>query len=188
MTLVPEPGPDAPSVFISYSRRDCLAVADELKNGLELAGFRPLLNRDDISAAEDWKARLGALIQEADDNAFVISPSAMEYEVCEWEVDRTIELGKRLVPVLGVSVSDGAVPKRLAELHRIDFRDGQGVNRTLRELVATLRQDFGWKREHTRLTLAALRWDGRGEAADLLPCGGSCARRRLGRIGGRPMH
>jgi len=30
--------------------------------GLELVGFRPFLDRHDIAAAEDWEARLGALI------------------------------------------------------------------------------------------------------------------------------
>jgi TIR domain len=42
-------------VFISYSRKDSVAFADELVAGLELAGFAPFLDRHDIAAGEDWK-------------------------------------------------------------------------------------------------------------------------------------
>jgi hypothetical protein len=37
-------------VFISYSRKDSAAFADELMAGLELAGFAPFLDRHDIAA------------------------------------------------------------------------------------------------------------------------------------------
>src|SRR5262245_9556035 len=46
-------------VFISYSRRDSAAFADELMAGLEYGGFAPFLDRHDIAAGEDWEARLG---------------------------------------------------------------------------------------------------------------------------------
>ena len=47
-------------VFISYSRRDCAAFADELVAGLEVGGFAPYLDRHDIAAGEDWEARASA--------------------------------------------------------------------------------------------------------------------------------
>jgi hypothetical protein len=53
-------------VFISYSRRDSAAFADELMAGLEVAGFAPFLDRHDIAAGEDWEARLGGLIAQSD--------------------------------------------------------------------------------------------------------------------------
>lgn len=168
MTLVPEPAPDAPGVFISYSRRDCLALADELKAGLELAGFRPMLDRHDISAAEEWEARLGALIREADIVLFIISPASLESRYCKWEVNLTLDEHKRLVPILGAEIKDEDVPARLAAFNRIDFQPGRGFAQPLRELVATLRQNIGWIREHTRLTLEAQRWKARGEPIDLL--------------------
>ena len=49
-------------VFISYSRRDSTAFADELVAGLEYGGFAPFLDRHDIAAGEDWEARLGGLL------------------------------------------------------------------------------------------------------------------------------
>jgi TIR domain len=66
-----------PTIFISYARSDSSALAEELVAGLELAGFEPYLDRHDIAAAEDWEARLGALIQGADTVVFILSPAAV---------------------------------------------------------------------------------------------------------------
>jgi hypothetical protein len=37
-------------VFVSYSRRDSAAFADELVAGLDLADFAPFLDRHDVAA------------------------------------------------------------------------------------------------------------------------------------------
>src|ERR1700681_3742646 len=87
-------------VFISYSRRDSAEFADELVAGLEYGGFAPFLDRHDIAAGEDWEARLGALIAEADTVVFVVSPESVKSERCVWEVDKTLGLSKRLLPVI----------------------------------------------------------------------------------------
>jgi hypothetical protein len=119
--------------------------------GVELAGFRPFLDRHDIAAAEDWEARLGALILGADTVVFILSPAAIKSPRCAWEVERAAELGKRLVPIQGAPVPETEVPERLRRLNYIFFREGQSFTRPLRELAAILRQDVEWIREHTRL-------------------------------------
>jgi WD40 repeat protein len=129
------------------------------------------LDRHDI-AAEDWEARLGALILGADTVVFILSPAAVKSERCTWEVERATELGKRLVPVQGEPVPEAEVPERLRRLNYIFFREGQSFARPLRELATALRQDVEWIREHTRLSEAAARWQARdrgtGAANDLL--------------------
>src|SRR3989442_14875698 len=100
--------------FISYSRRDSSDFADELVAGLELAGFAPFLDRHDIAAGEDWEVRLGGLIQEADTVVFVVSPEAVKSERCSWEVDKTLALSKRLLPVFFKAVSEAGIPRKLA--------------------------------------------------------------------------
>src|SRR5262245_48000087 len=99
-------------VFISYSRKDSAEFADELVAGLELVGFAPFLDRHDIAAGEDWEVRLGGLIEQADTVVFIVSPEAVKSERCVWEVDRTAELSKRLLPVIFKSVPDHEIPKR----------------------------------------------------------------------------
>jgi hypothetical protein len=163
---------EKPRIFISYARSDSTALAEELVAGLELAGFRPFLDRHDIAAAEDWEARLGALILGADTIVFILSPAAVRSDRCAWEVERAAELGKRLIPVQGAPVPEAEVPERLRRLNYLFFREGQSFARPLRELAEALRQDVEWIREHTRLSEAAARWQARhrgaGTANDLL--------------------
>src|SRR6476660_9997928 len=103
-------------VFISYSRKDSAEFADELVAGLEYGGFAPFLDRHDIAAGEDWEARLGGLIAQSDTVVFVVSPEAVKSERCVWEVERTIDLSKRLLPVIYILVPDELSPEKLSRL------------------------------------------------------------------------
>jgi hypothetical protein len=145
-------------VFISYSRQDSSALADEICSGLELLGFEAFLDRHDIAAGEDWEARLAKLIQAADTVVFIISPRAVRSERCQWEVDKSIELSKRLIPVLGHAVPDADVPGTLVRLNYIYFDAGKSFTRALGQLADALRVDLDWIREHTRLAELAARW------------------------------
>src|SRR5262249_5294803 len=148
-------------VFISYSRTDSSEFADELVAFLEIAGFAPFLDRRDITHGEDWEARLGALIQQADTVVFVISPGAVRSERCSWEVAKTMALSKRLVPVIFKPASD-ALPDQLRQLNFIHFDTGAGMARPTQQLAEALRVDLDWIREHTRLADLAARWHARG--------------------------
>jgi formylglycine-generating enzyme required for sulfatase activity len=155
-------------VFISYSRRDSSEFADELVDGLELAGFAPFLDRHDIAAGEKWEDRLGGLIAQADTVVFVISPEAVESERCAWEVERALAQSKRLLPVVYKSVPDGDIPETLRERQFIRFDAGPTITRPLRELAQALRYNIDWIREHTRLGELATRWEARGRPESLL--------------------
>jgi WD40 repeat protein len=155
-------------VFISYSRRDASDFADELVAGLELAGFAPFLDRHDISAGEDWEARLGGLIAQSDTVVFVVTPESVKSQRCVWEVERTLGLSKRLLPVIHKPVADSDIPQQLSRLQFIRFDTGRGVTRPLAELADALRLDLDWIREHTRLGELAARWQTRGKPDSLL--------------------
>jgi hypothetical protein len=155
-------------VFISYSRKDSAAFADELLAGLEVAGFAPFLDRHDIAAGEDWEARLGGLIEQSDTVVFVVSPEAVKSERCVWEVDKTLALSKRVLPVIFKSVPERDIPEKLSRLQFVRFDTGRGITRPLAELAEALRQDLDWIREHTRLGELAARWDRRGRPESLL--------------------
>jgi hypothetical protein len=155
-------------VFISYSRHDSSELAEELVTGLGLLGFDPFLDRHDIAAGEDWEARLAALIRAADTVVFVISPAAVQSERCAWEVDKAVELSKRIIPIVGQVVVDASVPAALKRLNYIYFSAGHSFTRSLGELGESLRVDLDWIREHTRLGELAARWRERNELAALL--------------------
>src|SRR5262245_24034085 len=154
-------------VFISYSRKDSTAFVDELILGLEDRGFVPILDRHDIKPGERWEARLGGLIEQSDTVVFVISPEAVKSTRCDWEIDKTLALSKRLLPVI-YRPPDTEIPPKLNELQLIRFDTAAGVMRPLRELADALRIDLDWIREHTRLGELAMRWDGRGRPESLL--------------------
>jgi len=135
--------------------------------GLEVAGFAPFLDRHDIAAGEDWEARLGGLIAQSDTVVFVVSPEAVKSKRCEWEVDRSIDLSKRLLPVISKQVPDHDIPEKLRRLQFVRFDSGLGFARSLSELAAALRVNLTWIREHTRLAEFATRW-GRGRQESLL--------------------
>ena len=132
------------------------------------AGFAPFLDRHDIAAGEDWEARLGGLIEQSDTVVFVVSPEAVKSERCAWEVNRTLELSKRLLPVISSQCRIDEIPEKLSRLQFVRFDSGRGVTRPLAELADALRQDLNWIREHTRLGEIATRWDRRGVPKSLL--------------------
>src|SRR5215470_6479020 len=174
-------------VFISYSRRDAAEFADELVAGLELAGFAPFLDRHDIAAGEEWEARLGGLIAQSDTVVFVVSPESVKSERCVWEVERTLGLSKRLLPVIHKPVPDADIPQQLSRLQFVRFDTGRGLARPLAELAEALRLDLDWIREHTRLAELAARWLARGRPESLVLRGddldtaqGWMARRKAG--------
>ena len=155
-------------VFISYSRRDSSGLAEELVTALEVLGFEGVLDRQDIAAAEDWEARLANLIQAADTVIFVLSPEAVKSPRCAWEVDKAVELSKRLIPIVGTAVCDEDVPAPLRRLNYVFFAGDVSFSRALGQLADALRADLEWIREHTRLAEAARRWQARGRLEALL--------------------
>jgi len=163
-------------VFISYSRVDS-TFADELAAALAYDGrFQVTIDRSSIIEGEDWKARLGALIADADTIVFILSPSSAQSEICDWEVEEAYRLSKRILPVLALPIGTMAAPKRLAALNYVRFDphdDGRprsfmaGVN----ALVRALNTDVQWLREHTRYLTLAQSWDQAGRRDNRLLSG-----------------
>src|SRR5215813_12858099 len=114
-------------VFISYSRDD-LNFADQLDAALNACGFECLIDRHGISGGEDWKRRLGKLISDADTVVFVLSPSSARSEICDWEVEETARLNKRILPVICRPLEGASPPPRLRELNYIYFYDEPRVS------------------------------------------------------------
>jgi formylglycine-generating enzyme required for sulfatase activity len=168
LRIMAEASAEKLKVFISYSRKDSADFADELVAGLEYGGFAPFLDRHDISAGEEWEARLGDLIEKSDTVVFVVSPEAVKSERCAWEIDKAHACSKRLLPVIHKPVAEADIPQQLRRLQFVRFDTGPGLVRPLTQLAAALRQDLDWIREHTRLGELAARWQARNRPESLL--------------------
>jgi predicted heme/steroid binding protein len=161
---------DKLNVFISYSRDD-LGFADQLDASLQLGGFETTIDRRGISGGEDWKARLGALIRDADTVVFVLSPSSALSSICAWEVEEAVRLGKRIIPTLCRALEGVKPPQELTNLDYIYFYaepslPGTGFGAGLRRLASALDTDLYWLREHTRYLRLAKEWEEVGKSPD----------------------
>jgi WD40 repeat protein len=99
---------------------------------------------------------------------FVISPEAVRSERCKWEVDKTLALSKRLLPVIFKPVPNAEIPEQLRRRQFVRFDTGPGFARPLSQLAEALRQDIDWIREHTRIGELAARWQARSRPESLL--------------------
>ncbi len=143
-------------VFISYSRDDT-AFANELEGGLRLLGYDVFIDRH-LSGGEAWKQSLANHIAQADTIVFVLSPSSVDSEMCQWEVDQATASSKRILPVVIADVSGLSVPQRLRDLNYIFFTPPNSFVGKLAALRDALDKNLDWIREHTRYLDLATRW------------------------------
>ena len=157
------------NVYIAYSRDD-LDFVDQL----DVLPARRL--RDDhrpsrIVGRRRLEGSLGALVRDADTFVFVLSPSSARSEICAWEVDAAVRLGKRIIPVICRPLDGPSPPPQLAELNYIYFYPepklpGSGFGRGLFDLAKALNTDPDWVREHTRYLRLAKEWEEVGKPPD----------------------
>ncbi|MBV8106536.1 MAG: TIR domain-containing protein, partial [Hyphomicrobiales bacterium] len=161
---------DKLNVFISYSRDD-LAFADQLHAALPAFGFGVTIDRESISGGDAWKKRLGVLIRDADSVIFVLSPSSARSEICAWEVEEAVSLGKRVFPVLSRPLEGATPPPQLTDLNYIyGYSEpnvpGSGLGKGLADLASALNTDLDWVREQTRYLRLAKEWEEVGKPPD----------------------
>jgi TIR domain-containing protein len=166
---------EKPRVFISYSRKDG-NFAMKLRNALNAHTYDAFLDRSDILPGEDWRKRLEGLILAADAVVFVISPDSVDRwdipppheATCAWEIRRTVELGKQLVPILWRALGDATAPPELVKPNWVSFEayqrsglaDEQEFTTAMDRLEISLRlPQLLWMREHTKWIARAAEWD-----------------------------
>lgn len=165
--MEPPATPSATRVFISYARADT-AAAEALRSALVAAGVGAYLDRHDIAAGEDWRERLGRLIEAADAVVFLVSPTSVASKMCDWEINRAELLGKRIVPVVCRDAPAQEVPERLSRLNYVFMRTPAEADGALPALEAALKVDVAWVRAHTSYGELAADWDRGGRPSHLL--------------------
>ena len=158
---------DKIKVFVSYAREDT-GFASDLVAALQACGFEAYIDQEDIAPGEPWQDRLRGLIESADTVVYVISPDSLTSEHCSWEVDETLRLNKRLLPIVWRDFDEATVPDSLSSLNYTFFNADRSFAVGLKELSEALRVDHLWIREHTRIGALARRWDQRGRTEALL--------------------
>jgi hypothetical protein len=90
---------------------------------------------------------------------FVISPESVASRICLHEVAYAAAQNKKLVPVLFRETQSGLVPKVLAALNYVHFREQDDFDHAVGKLIAALDTDLAWVRDHTRLLVRAREWE-----------------------------
>lgn len=163
-----------PSVFISYSRRDS-DFAERLHAALADRGFDVWIDREDIPPSARWFDEIRAGIAEADGVVFVISPDSAASEVCVRELEFAAEQNKRIVPAVHREPDGVPVPEAAAALNWVFLRHGDDFAEGVATLARALETDLDHVRTHTRLGVAARRWEASGRDASQLLRGAELA-------------
>lgn len=147
-------------VFISYSRSD-IAFARLLHQALAQHEFETWIDWQDIPPSADWLAEVREAIEHADTFMFVISESSAASEICGLEVAHAVENNKRLIPVVVNKVDPKTVHPALAAINWIFFRDESEFAGAIQALIQAIETDQAWVKQHTRLQVRALEWEGK---------------------------
>ena len=105
-------------VFISYSPRD-IEFVKHLIQTLETVRIDNWLDQDDIEPAADWRERIQAGIESADNFIYVISPASLQSSDCRQELDFTTQNGKRLILGVYQEIDPQLIP--CACVNQLDF-------------------------------------------------------------------
>jgi len=145
-------------VFISYSRLD-LEFVQRLANALEAAQIDSWLDQHDIEPAADWRERIQAGIESADNFIFVISPDSVQSKECRHELDQAIQNGKRLIPILYRETPSNLIHPSLGAFNWVFFREEVDEFQTaFTKFVTAIKSDLDWAHAHSRIQVRALEW------------------------------
>jgi len=122
-----------PSVFISYSHKDAI-LANKLKGDLRRNGISVWID-ERLQAADDaWLKQLAVAIREQHFFLFLVSPSSVLSDYCQWELGTAQNLKKSIVPLM---IKKANIPAPITNLHYIDFT--KDYDKGLNKLIQTIR-------------------------------------------------
>ncbi len=172
-----------PSVFISYSRVDT-AFVRRLHDALKAAQYDIWVDWEDIPPSATWTDEIRAGVTGADAFVYVISPDSVASEVCGHELDWALERNKRIVPVVHREPDGAKVPEAAAALNWVFLRDGDDFDAGVATLTVAVETDLDHVRTHTRLGVAAGRWNQSGRDRSQLLRGQELAAAEAWLVGG----
>ncbi len=147
-------------VFISYADED-RATMEKIRNSLRRESITVWTNKTDIQSGEAFEEAINRGIEQADNLIYLLSPNSVNSDYCQRELDYTLSLHKRIIPVLVRETDSMLMPSVLRHSHYIDLTDNvQEEDYRLDEsqLLKILRQDAPYYNEHKILLVKALKW------------------------------
>ena len=128
-------------IFISYSRRN-KDFTQKLFTAFESEGRSVWADWDDIPASSDWDAEIKDGIRKAESVVFLLSSEWIKSNECRKELAYSVEMGKRLFPVLLENVDAKEVPTELAKINWIYMREGDDFDKAFQSLCSAFDTDL----------------------------------------------
>ncbi|MGK7890261.1 MAG: TIR domain-containing protein [Leptolyngbyaceae cyanobacterium] len=173
-------------VFISYGRADSYHFAKRLNERLRAEGLEVWFDFDDIPLGVDYQKQIDDGIDKADNFLFIISPHSVNSPYCGLEIERALERGKRIIPLLQVEeISRETWQQRnpngtdeqwddykaagkhssypnmhpiIQKINWVYFRETDDFERSLSGLLTIFQHCPSYVRKHTVLLNQALSW------------------------------
>lgn len=154
-------------VFISYSRRDLGFVA-ELSAHLEGEELDVWVDVEGLYAGEEFWPEVAKAIDAAVAVVFVITPDSVASRFCQREIQRAVDGGKRIVPVLRRDADETRLHPAVASRQWVLFRPSDDAAAGRRALLSAVRADWVRLRRQARLLVRAREWVDKGRDGSLL--------------------
>jgi WD40 repeat protein len=153
------PADERPDVFMSYAHEDSDFVENRLSRALLERGKNIWIDVEDIrGGASDWRAVVWRGIESAKVVVFVLTPDSLASSVCGEELQRAVDLNKRIVPVMRRPVDGLEIPPALERPNWIHVRADDDFEAGVSGLVAALELDEEWIDQHARFTQRTSEW------------------------------
>ena len=169
-------------IFISYGRGSENSPGSKnfsikLHQILEAKGFDVWLDNEDIPHAVDYQKEINEGIKSTKNFVFVISPHSVASVYCLKEVDLAVELNKRIIPILHITLEKKLIEDSLhpiiKKLNWIYFDDENLFDNSIAQLENAISIDQDHLSKHTEYTSQAVNWKENDRNIDLLIRGGA---------------
>jgi WD40 repeat protein len=147
-------------VFLAYAHED-KAVMEKIRNSLRREGFTVWTNTTDIQTGETFEKAIQRGIEQADNIVYLLSPDALNSEYCQQELNYSLSLNKRIIPLQVRTTDPEQIPVVLRNLQYIDLTDNvkeEDYRLDENQLIKILHQEEAYYREHKVLLVKALNW------------------------------
>jgi len=125
------------SVFISYAHADS-PIANKIKGALRRNGISVWIDERLKAGDQAWQKQLEIAIREQNNFLFLMSPTSVSSEYCQWELTKAQGMNKRIISVM---LTDGTkVPESIIDKQYINFINDYGKGLT--SLVETICSDI----------------------------------------------
>jgi WD40 repeat protein len=147
-----------PEVFISYSSKDRDFVK-QLTTVLRNNGFAPWVDWENIPVATNWRHEVEAGIRIAHTFLFVISPTSVWSEHCQWELGQARRYSRRIIPLCCCQDYE---PQRLKALELDEFSyvpfEELPFEDAATKVITAIRTDLQDVKTYNRLYGKAYEW------------------------------